>query len=71
LRARREVSFAPWWRALRIEVYGGPARKPKEPTECWAAYNGERQAMVAVIPDSGKGAELTLNYSKEDERFDG
>jgi hypothetical protein len=36
-----------------------------------AAYNGERQAMVAVIPDSGKGAELTLNYSKEDERFDG
>jgi alpha-glucosidase len=69
--APREGSFAAWWRALHVEVYGGPGTKADatdaegpRATGTLATYNAQRQAMLATIPDSGKGAELTLKYSR-------
>jgi alpha-glucosidase len=62
--APREGSFAPWWDALHIEVYGGPGTKAEGSGGTLPTYNAERQAMTATIADSGKGAELTLKYSK-------
>jgi alpha-glucosidase len=60
----REGSFTPWWTALHIEVYGGPSIKAEGGDGTLATYNAQRRAMLATIPDSGKGAELTLNYNK-------
>ena len=60
--APRQGSFAPWWQALRVEVYGGPGLKATGGDATLATYDAERQAMVATIPDGGKGAELTLTY---------
>jgi alpha-glucosidase len=60
----REGSFAPWWTALHIEVYGGPSTKAAAGDGTLATYNARRHAMLATIPDSGKGAELTLKYSR-------
>jgi alpha-glucosidase len=62
--APREGSFTPWWKALHIEVYGGPSTKAEGGDGTLATYNAQRRAMLATIPDSGKGAELTLNYNK-------
>jgi alpha-glucosidase len=62
--APREGSFAAWWTALHVEVYGGPGTKAEGGDGTLATYNAQRQAMVATIPDSGKGAELTLKYSR-------
>ena len=62
--APRDGSYAPWWQALRVEVYGGPSTKAEGSDGSLAAYDAEHQAMVATIADSGKGAELTLKYSK-------
>ena len=58
--APREGDYAPWWHALHIEVYGGPSTKAEGGDRTLATYNAERRAMLATIPDSGKGAELTL-----------
>ena len=60
--APREGSFAAWWSALHVEVYGGPSTKAEGSDGMLATYNAQRHAMLATIPDSGKGAELTLNY---------
>jgi alpha-glucosidase len=60
----REGSFAPWWTALHIEVYGGPSAKAEAADGTLATYNAQRHAMLATIPDNGKGAELTLKYSR-------
>jgi hypothetical protein len=60
----REGSFTPWWTALHIEVYGGPSTKAEGGDGTLATYNAERHAMLATIPDSGKGAEVTLKYSE-------
>jgi hypothetical protein len=62
--APREGSFAAWWTALHVEVYGGPGTKADAGDGTLATYNAQRQAMVATIPDSGKGTELTLKYSR-------
>jgi alpha-glucosidase len=62
--APREGSFAAWWSALHIEVYGGPSTKAEGSDGTLATYNAQRRAMLATIPDSGKGAELTLKYSE-------
>jgi alpha-glucosidase len=62
--APREGSFAAWWTALHVEVYGGPGTKADASDGTLATYNAQRQAMLATIPDSGKGAELTLKYSR-------
>jgi alpha-glucosidase len=61
--APREGSFTPWWTALHIEVYGGPSTKAEGADGALASYNAERHAMSATIPDSGKGAEVTLKYA--------
>jgi alpha-glucosidase len=60
--APREGSFPAWWSALHVEVYGGPSTKADGADGTLATYNAQRRAMLATIPDSGKGAELTLNY---------
>jgi alpha-glucosidase len=60
--APREGSYAPWWHALHIEVYGGPSTKAEGADATLATYNAERHAMLATVPDSGKGAEVTLKY---------
>ncbi len=62
--APREGSFAPWWQTLRVEVYGGSGTKAEGSDGTLATYDAERQAMVATIPDTGKGETLTLKYSK-------
>ena len=62
--AAREGSFAPWWQVLRVEVYGGPSVKAEGSDGTLATYDAERQAMVATIPDNGKGATLTLKYNR-------
>jgi alpha-glucosidase len=62
--APREGSFAAWWSALHVEVYGGPSTKAEGSDGTLATYNAQRRAMLATIPDSGKGAELTLKYSE-------
>ena len=60
----REGSFTPWWQALRVEVYGGPGSHAQAGEGSLAVYDAEHQRMIATVPDSGKGAELTLKYSK-------
>ena len=62
--APREGDYTPWWHALHIEVYGGPSTKAQGGDGTLATYNAERHAMLATIPDSGKGAEVTLHYSE-------
>jgi hypothetical protein len=62
--APREGSFTPWWHALHIEIYGGPSTRAQGADGTLATYNAERRAMLATIPDSGKGAEVTLKYSE-------
>jgi alpha-glucosidase len=62
--APREGDYTPWWHALHIEVYGGPSTRAAGADGTLATYNAERHAMLATIPDSGKGAEVTLNYSE-------
>jgi alpha-glucosidase len=62
--APREGSFAAWWSALHIEVYGGPSTKAEGSDGTLATYNAQRRAMLATIPDNGKGAQLTLNYAE-------
>jgi alpha-glucosidase len=62
--APREGDYTPWWHALHIEVYGGPSTKAEGADGALATYNAERHAMLATIPDSGKGAEVTLHYSE-------
>jgi alpha-glucosidase len=62
--APREGSFAPWWQVLHIEVYGGPSMKAEAADGTLATWNVQRQAMLATIPDTGKGTELTLKYAR-------
>src|SRR6201996_4314062 len=69
--APREGSFAAWWTALQIEVYGGPRTKAyasegegSRATGTLATYNAQRRAMVATIGDSGSGAVLLLHYTE-------
>lgn len=62
--APREGSYAPWWTALHIEVYGGPSHKAEGADGTLVTYNAQRRAMLATIPDTGKGAEITLKYSR-------
>jgi hypothetical protein len=45
-------------------VYGGPGSKAEGPDGTIASYDAVRRAMVATIPDSGKGVELALKYSR-------
>jgi alpha-glucosidase len=60
----REGSFTPWWTALQIEVYGAPSTKAETADGTRATYNAQRHATLVTIPDNGKGAELTLKYSR-------
>jgi alpha-glucosidase len=62
--AAREGSYPAWWKALRIEVYGGPGTEAAGGDGTLAVYDAQRQAMTATIPDSGRGAELTLRYGR-------
>jgi alpha-glucosidase len=60
----REGSFAPWWNVLHVEVYGGPSNKAEAADGTLVTHNAQRNAMLATIPDTGKGVELTLTYSR-------
>ena len=62
--APREGSSPAWWQSLRVEVHGGPGTKASAGEAAAATYDAAHQAMVATIADSGKGAELTLKYSR-------
>lgn len=62
--APREGSFAPWWQVLHIEVYGGPSMKAEAADGMLVTWNAQRRAMLATIPDTGKGTELTLKYAQ-------
>jgi alpha-glucosidase len=67
--APREGSYPAWWQSLRVEVHGGPGARAtasgaKAGEGTSANYDAAHQAMVATIADSGKGAELTLKYSR-------
>jgi alpha-glucosidase len=62
--APREGSFAAWWQVVHIEVYGGPSAKADAADGTLATWNAQRRAMLATIPDTGKGAELTLKYTR-------
>jgi alpha-glucosidase len=62
--APREGSYPAWWQSLRVEVHGGPGSRATAGEGTSANYDAAHQAMVATIADSGKGAELTLKYSR-------
>ncbi len=62
--AQREGTYAPWWQTLRVEIYGGPGTKAEAGEGNVPTYDAEHQAMVATMADNGKGAEVTLKYSK-------
>jgi alpha-glucosidase len=62
--APREGSYTPWWTVLHIEVYGGPGTTAESADGTLVTYNSQRHAMLATIADSGKGAEVTLKYSR-------
>ena len=58
-------SFAPWWNLLSVEVYG--AGKPAASASSAgkpivSGYDGERHRITALLPDDGKGAEVTFAY---------
>ncbi len=61
--APREGSYPAWWQSLRVEVYGGPGTTAAADNAV-PTYDAEHQAMIVAIADNGKGAELTLHYSK-------
>jgi alpha-glucosidase len=61
----REGSFTPWWTQFSIEVYGAakPAASAGTATgPITASYDSEHQRIVAVLPDSGTGLELSVAY---------
>ena len=60
----QRVTWLPSWHALHIEVYGGPSTKAEGADGTLATYNAERHAMLATVPDSGKGAEVALKYER-------
>jgi alpha-glucosidase len=60
----REGTYPAWWQALRVEVHGGPGTRAEAGTGTTATYDSQHQALVATIPDSGKGAELTLRFAR-------
>lgn len=62
----RRVSFTPWWKQLRVEVYN-IARNPQA---VFAAnrrltgwdYDPQQRKLTVVIPDSASGWKLRVNY---------
>ncbi len=60
-----EGSFAPWWTQFAVEVYG--ATKPAASVSANGAaaassYDSEHHRVTALLPDDGKGLELTVTY---------
>ena len=61
----REGTFTPWWTQFNIEIYGAthPATSATSSTgPITAAYDSEQHHLTALVPDSGKGAALTVAY---------
>ncbi|WP_263358377.1 glycoside hydrolase family 31 protein [Acidicapsa ligni] len=61
----REGSFTPWWSQFSIEVYGATKAAASASTvsgPVTTALDTDHHRLQAVIPDDGKGAELTLAY---------
>ncbi|MDE3186626.1 MAG: DUF4968 domain-containing protein [Acidobacteriota bacterium] len=66
-----EGSFAPWWTALSVEVYGAAKAASGATVSVLDATGAERVStgfdvehhrITAVVPDNGKGVELHLAY---------
>ena len=61
----REGSFTPWWSQFSVEIYG--AEKPAASASTGsgavtASFDSEHQRVAAVVPDDGKGVELSVAY---------
>ena len=66
-----EGNFAPWWTVLSVEVYGA-AKAASDATESAldgagaehvsTGFDVEHHRVTALVPDTGKGAELHLTY---------
>jgi alpha-glucosidase len=65
--AAREGSYTPWWNQLRVEVYGQGANavtaKAGDAT-MQPSYDAERQAWVLLVPDEGRGGDLSIARSR-------
>jgi len=61
----REGEFTPWWTQFAVEIYGAskPAASASTPSgSATTSFDSEHHHITAVIPDDGKGTELTLTY---------
>jgi alpha-glucosidase len=61
----REGSFTPWWTQFSVEVYGATKPAASVTTASGAAnssFDSEHHHLTAVLPDDGKGAELSVTY---------
>jgi len=61
----REGTFTPWWTQFSIEIYGATKPAASATTASGpitATYSSEHQRVAAVIPDDGKGLDLTVSY---------
>jgi alpha-glucosidase len=61
----REGSYTPWWTQFAVEIYG--ATKPAASvtagsTSITASYDSEHHHLTAVVPDTGKETEVSVNY---------
>jgi alpha-glucosidase len=66
-----EGAFAPWWTELSIEVYGAGKAAAKASASALdgsgaravkTAFDAEHHRISAVVPDDGKGLDLTVAY---------
>ena len=67
----RQGSFAPWWSALAVQVYG--ATKPASAAASSAldglairtlqtSYDAAQHSIAAIVPDDGKGLRVNFTY---------
>lgn len=61
---RHEGSFRPWWKQLRVEIYGWNAGAPRVTMNGTVVSNAtvdtKRQTVTLEIPDEGRGADIDV-----------
>ena len=58
----REGSFVPWWKEVRVEIFGWTPQR-KQATSASGSYTlGQSgSAWITIIPESSAATDLTLN----------
>ncbi len=65
---QHEGSYSPWWKELRVEVYGAAVPRAsaslnggQQPV---VTYDSEHKAFVTTVRDDGKGSDLQITFQR-------